>query len=198
MAAASIRRPSLLSEAQLRELTGLGSAQFGGLVGEVGPMWVAAREERLSARVRQRAFGGGRSPEIPFAGRLLLTLMYLRWNVTYRALAAIFDTNKDTVNRAVAELTPLLAARGITAADGRRIGDDRALEAQLRTLSQTQRAAIVDGSFVPIPRPKNGGWEAQKGPVLAASAPAREHLPGAHRRHRRAAVGQRGDARRHP
>ena len=161
MAAASIRRPSVLSDAQLRELTGLSSAQFAELIVEMGPAWETAREQRLNGRVRKRAFGAGRPHEIPFAGRLLLTLMYLRWNVTYRALAAIFDTGKDPVNRAVAELTPMLAARGITVADGSRVADEQALAAQLETLSKTQRAAIVDGSFVPIPRP-NSGWEAQK------------------------------------
>ncbi len=94
--------------------------------------------------------------------RSLLTLVYLRWNVTYRMLAAVFDTNKDTVNRAVMELTPLLADVGITASDGTRLGDDATLEAQLRALSKAQRAALVDGSFVPVARPKHGGWEAQK------------------------------------
>lgn len=33
---------------------------------------------------------------------------------------------------------------------------------QLRSLSAEQRCALVDGSFVPVPRPSKGGWEAQK------------------------------------
>jgi len=162
MAAASIRRPSLLSESQMRELTGLSLKQFADLVAQVGPEWATVREARLSARRRERAFGGGRHHDVPFAGRLLTTLMYLRWNVTFRMLAATFDSNKDTLQRAVAELTPLLAAHGITAPDGARIGDDETLAAQLAALSKTQRAALVDGSFVPIPRPGKGGWAAQK------------------------------------
>ena len=162
MAAASIRRPSLLSDRQVRELTGVSSSQFAALIAEVGPSWESDREARLSARKRERAFGAGRKHELPFAGRLLLTLVYVRWNVTYRMLAATFDTNKDSVNRAVAELTPLLAAVGITAADGARVGDVDALEVQLRALSKSQRAALIDGSFVPIPRPGKGGWAAQK------------------------------------
>jgi len=162
MAAASIRRPSLLTAAQMRELTGLSLEQFARLLAEVGPEWEAAREARLSARARARAFGAGRKHDVPFAGRLLTTLMYLRWNVTFRMLAATFDSNKDTLQRAVAELTPLLAAHGITAPDGTRLGDDDALRAQLRRLSNAQRGALIDGSFVPIPRPGKGGWAAQK------------------------------------
>jgi hypothetical protein len=162
MAAASIRRPSSLTSSQMRELTGLSLEQFAGLLAEVGPEWEAAREARLSALARARAFGAGRKHDVPFAGRLLSPVMCLRWNVTVRMLAATFDSNKDTLQRAVAELTPLLAAHGITAPDGQRLGDDDALRAQLAALSKTQRGALVDGNFVPIPRPGKGAWAAQK------------------------------------
>lgn len=162
MSAFAVRRPSLLSERQVRELTGLSRAQFAVLLAEVGPMFAAEREARLVDRKRVRAFGAGRPFAFPFAGRLLVTLVYLRWNVTYRFLAAIFDTDKDTVNRCVAQITPLLAKYGITASDGTRIGDETVLAAQFEELSQRQRAALIDGSFVPVPRPGKGGWEAQK------------------------------------
>lgn len=161
MAAASIRRPSLLSDRQVRQLSGLSLSQFAALVAEVGPAWEAERESRLTARPRKRAFGAGRKQALPFAGRLLLAIMYLRWNVTLRFLAEVFGTDKDTVHRAVAQLTPLLAAHGITGPDGTRIGDTDALEAQLKALSDAERAALVDGSFVPVPRPGKG-WDAQK------------------------------------
>lgn len=159
-------RPSLLTDAQLRQLTGLSAVQFGRLIAEIGPAWEAEREARLTAErkgvPRRRAFGAGRHHELPFAGRLLLVLMYLRWNVPYRMLAAVFGTNKDAINRAVMQMTKLLAAHGITAPDGSRMGDEAALEAQLAKLSGEQRAALVDGTFVPIPRPGKGGWAAQK------------------------------------
>lgn len=159
--AASIHHPSSLTDSQMRELAGLSLRQFAALLTEVGPAWEAAREARLTQRVRQRSFGAGRPHEVPFAGRLLATLVYLRWNVTFRMLAATFGSNKDTLHRATAQITPLLAAVGITAPDGCRIGDAKALRTQLQGLSETQRAALVDGSFVPIPRP-SGGWAAQK------------------------------------
>jgi len=166
MAGSVVRRPSLLSDAQLRQLTGLSAAQFGRLVVEIGPVWEAEREARLTAErdgvPRRRAFGAGRHHELPFAGRLLLVLMYLRWNVPFRMLAVVFGTNKDTINRAVAQMTKLLAEHGITAPDGTRVGDEAGLQAQLAKLSAEQRAALVDGTFVPIPRPGKGGWDAQK------------------------------------
>ena len=161
MAAASISRPSLLTDRQVRELTGLSRAQYARLIAEVAAAWETEREMRLSARPRARALGAGRKHALPFAGRLLLALMYLRWNVTMRFLAEAFGSDKDMVQRAVAELTPLLAAYGITAADGVRLDDD-ALAAQLRALSKGERAALIDGSFVPVPRPGKGGWAAQK------------------------------------
>lgn len=151
----------MLSDRQVRQLTGLSASQFGALVIEIGPAWEAERDARLTRRARQRAVGAGRVHSLPFAGMLLLALMYLRWNVTLRFLAAVFGTDKDIVHRAVKQLTPLLAAHGITAPDGSRIGDTDALEAQLKALSDAERAALVDGSFVPIPRPGQG-WEAQK------------------------------------
>lgn len=46
MAAASMRRPSSLSESQMRELTGLSQKQFADLLARVGPEWVAERETR--------------------------------------------------------------------------------------------------------------------------------------------------------
>jgi DDE superfamily endonuclease len=162
MAAASISRPSLLTDRQVRELTGLSRAQFATLIGEIGAAWENDREARLSARARRRALGAGRKHVLPFAGRLLLAVMYLRWNVTMRFLAEAFGSDKDMVQRAVAELTPLLAQHGITGPDGTRVGNDDVLRAQLRALSKDQRAVLIDGSFVPVPRPGNGGWNAQK------------------------------------
>jgi hypothetical protein len=166
MAGSVVRRPSLLTDAQLRQLAGLSASQFGRLVAAIGPVWEAERETRLTAEregvPRRRAFGAGRHHELPLAGRLLLVLMYLRWNVPYRMLAVVFGTNKDTINRAVAQMTRLLAEHGITAPDGTRVGDEAGLQAQLAKLSGEQRAALVDGTFVPIPRPGKGGWDAQK------------------------------------
>lgn len=148
----------MLSEPQLRWLAGVSPVQFAGLVAKLEPRWRDQRMQRLSARARLRAVGAGRRFEMPFATRLFVTLVYLRWNVGYRGLGAMLGFSKDTVNRAVEECTVLLAELGITRPDGSRVGDETELAA---ALAKIDHRAIADGTFVPTPRP-GGGWEAQK------------------------------------
>lgn len=144
----------------MKELSGVSAAQFARLVDEVGREWEAARRERLERPDRRRVQGAGRKHAIVFSARLLMVLMYLRWNVSYRALGGLFGVSKDAVLRSMDELLPLLAARGITAPDGGEVRTAVDLEAQLAKLTRDQRAALVDGSFVPVGRP--AGWETQK------------------------------------
>lgn len=151
-------RPSRLSEAQLRWLAGVSASQFADLVAGLGPVWEADRAERLSTRKRRRALGAGRRYDMPFATRLFVCLVYLRWNVGYRGLGAMVGFSKDTVNRAVDECTRLLAAKGITRPDGSQVGDEGDLAV---ALAKVDHQALADGTFVPIPRP-GGGWAAQK------------------------------------
>lgn len=151
-------RPSRLSEGQLRWLAGVSAAQFAELVAELGPVWEQERLAKLTARQRARAVGAGRRFEMPFATRLFVCLVYLRWNVSYRALGAMVGFSKDTVNRAVDECTRLLAAKGITRPDGSRVADEEGLAAALAGVGHR---ALADGTFVPIPRP-GGGWAVQK------------------------------------
>ena len=61
--------------------------------------------------------------------------------------------SKDTVQRSETEIVPLLADLGITAPDGRRVRDKGDLAQQLVQLSDQQRSALLDGSFVPVSRP---------------------------------------------
>lgn len=146
--------------AVLKELSGVSASQFARLVDVVGRAWEDERRERLDRPDRQRVQGAGRKHAIPFAARLLMVLMYLRWNISYRALGGLFGVSKDAVLRSMDELLPLLAARGVTAPDGATVADPAALEAQLAKLTAAQRGALVDGTFVPVGRP--AGWEAQK------------------------------------
>lgn len=173
--------PRVLSEAQLRLLTGLGVREFGWLVAEVCPSWWAEREARLErdrTKPRVRARGAGR-PSIPAVSRLLLALVHLRWGLPYRKEAGMFGVGKDTVQRSYREMVPHLGALGVRRPAGGVIGDEDTLAGELAALSGVQRAGLVDGSFAldgpdadivgmavidgsstRVPRP--GGWDAQK------------------------------------
>ena len=144
----------------LKELSGVTPTQFARLVEEVGAAYEAARFERLERPGRRRVQGAGRKHAVPFSARLLMVLMYLRWNISYRALGGLFGVSKDAVLRSMDDLLPLLAERGITAPDGTAVVDRDRLSAQLESLTDAQRGALVDGTFVPVGRP--AGWEAQK------------------------------------
>ena len=124
--------------------------------------------------------GAGRKHAIVFSARLLMVLMYLRWNVSYRALGGLFGVSKDAVLRSMDELLPLLAARGVTAPDGREVRTAQDLEAQLAKLTSEQRGALVDGSFVPVGRPVGVG----RAEAVLQQPPGPPH-PQLHRRHRR-------------
>lgn len=158
--AISVSQVPTIPPAVLRELSGVSATQFARLVDEVGRAWEQDRFERLERPDRRRVQGAGRKHAVPFAARLLMVLMYLRWNISYRALGGLFGVSKDAVLRSMDELLPLLAARGITAPDGSAVVDADALEAQLATLTDAQRAALVDGTFVPVGRP--AAWDDQK------------------------------------
>lgn len=49
---------------------------------------------------------------LPFADRLIATLVVLRFQLPHAALAVFYGVDRSTVTRAVAEVRPLLAARG--------------------------------------------------------------------------------------
>src|ERR1019366_810875 len=129
--ATSMSRVRTIPAPRLKELSGWSQAQFARLVDEVGRAWEADRFERLERPGRQRVQGAGRKHAIPFAARLLMVLMYLRWNISYRALGGLFGVSKDAVLRSMDELLPLLAKRGITGPDGAAIRGTAGLQAQL-------------------------------------------------------------------
>lgn len=154
----NVARPSRFSEQQLLWLCGVSVEQFAELVAELGPLWEADRYAELSARQRQRAVGAGRRHGLPFTSRLFVCLVYLRWDLSFRALGALVGFSKDTVHRAVNECTPLLAAKGITRPDGTTVTN---IDSLADALAAVDHQVIADGTFVPIPRP-GGGWAAQK------------------------------------
>ncbi|HEY2306304.1 MAG TPA: transposase family protein [Streptosporangiaceae bacterium] len=98
-----------------RICTGIGSRKLGKLIEELAPLWVAQQESRLRVRRgrdRLRAEGAGPGRELPFADRVIATLVVLRFQLPHAALAVLYGVHRSTVTRAVGEIRPLLAQRG--------------------------------------------------------------------------------------
>ena len=98
-----------------RIFTGLQPRRLGKLIAELAGDWMAGEESRLRERRghdRKRAPGAGPDHDLPFTDRVIVTLVYLRFQLPHTALAELYGVHRSTVTRAVTEVRPLLAARG--------------------------------------------------------------------------------------
>ena len=118
----------------------------------------AQRESRLRERrghARIRAEGAGPDRELPFADRVIVTLVILRFQLPHAALALFYEVDRSTITGAVHEIRPLLAARGF-AVPGK-------AGLRLRTLADVFAYAAsegvtlrIDGTEVQVRRPSPG------------------------------------------
>jgi hypothetical protein len=98
-----------------RICTGLPRRKLGKLIEELAGPWLALQESRLRkrrGRDRLRADGAGPDHELPFADRVIATLVVLRFQLPHAALAVFYGVHRSTITRAVGEIRPLLAQRG--------------------------------------------------------------------------------------
>ena len=98
-----------------RICTGLPRRKLGKLIEELARPWLAQQESRLASRrghARLRAEGAGPGHELPFADRVIATLVILRFQLPHAALAVFYGVHRSTITRAVGEIRPLLAQRG--------------------------------------------------------------------------------------
>jgi hypothetical protein len=141
-----------------RICTGISDRALGKLVAELAPPWLAQRESRLRVRRgrdRLRAEGAGPGRELPFADRVIVTLVILRFQLPHAALAVCYGVHRSTITRAVGEVRPLLAARGFA------VSGQPGL--RLRTLADVFAYAAaegvtlrIDGTEVQVRRPAAG------------------------------------------
>jgi hypothetical protein len=141
-----------------RICTGIGRRKLGKLIEELAPLWMAQQESRLRdrrGRGRLRAEGAGPGRELPFADRVIVTLVILRFQLPHGALAVFYGVHRSTVTRAAGEIRPLLAHRGfaVPGTPGLR----------LRTLADVFAYAAaegvklrLDGTEVQVRRPPAG------------------------------------------
>jgi len=138
-----------------RIFTGLRRRRVGKLTGELAGPWAAAGEDRLRGRrghERKRAAGAGPDHDLPFTDRVIVTLVYLRFQLPHAALAGLYQVDRSTITRAIGEIRPLLAARGF-AVPGRRL---RTLADVLAYAAAEGVELRLDGTEVQVRRPPAG------------------------------------------
>lgn len=128
------------------------------LAEEVYPAWVARTESARHARRgadRVRARGAGGRYTLVFADRLVVTLVWLRCGMTHEALAAVYGTSRQTITAIIAEIRPLLAARGLPAPldPGQRLRTIADVVAYADAHGLTLR---MDGTHTQVRRPRAG------------------------------------------
>jgi len=165
-----------------RICTGISRGHLGGLISELAGPWTAQPESRLRDRRghrRQRAAGAGPGHELVFTGRVIATLVVLRFQLPHAALAVFYGVDRPAITRAVREIRPLLAARGfaVPGTGGLRL---RTLADVLAYAAAEGVTLRIDGTEVQVRRPPGG-------PARAAGVrlgqEAAEHQEG--RRHHR-------------
>ena len=141
-----------------RIFTGLPPRRLGKLIAGLADSWTAAEEARLRerrGRERMRAPGAGPGQDLPLADRVIVTLVYLRFQLPQELLAELYGVHRSTVTRAVGEVRPLLAARGFAVPGEPGV--------RLRTLADVFAYAAargvelrLDGTEVQVRRPRAG------------------------------------------
>ncbi|MFF3948041.1 transposase family protein [Streptomyces sp. NPDC001902] len=99
---------------------GLDRRHLGDLIEELAAPWQARREAALHeprGGARRREAGAGPKHDLVFTDRVVLTLVHLRTGLPHAALAVLYRVARSTVTEAIAEIRPLLAARGFAVPD---------------------------------------------------------------------------------
>jgi DDE superfamily endonuclease/Helix-turn-helix of DDE superfamily endonuclease len=135
-------------------MTGIPGVSVLRLAEELAPSWETRRHDHAVAlrastpRVRQP--GAGRPYTLEFIDRLLITLVALRLQLPHQFLAAIYGVDRSTITRAVHEVRPLLAQRGLLPRTGPRLHTLMDAFAYAHATGETLR---VDGTEVQVRRP---------------------------------------------
>src|SRR5688572_4196070 len=102
------------------KMTGLSVQEFDELLNVVRAVYQDAEVKRLSYPTRQRAIGGGQSPELDERDQILLSVVWLRVYPTHDVLGYFFGISQPTVGRYISRVLPILAQTG---QDGMRLPD---------------------------------------------------------------------------
>lgn len=92
--------------------TGLHLSEFDALYADVEAAFVLSENERLCRGNRQRAIGGGLSPDLEARDQILLTVVWLRLYPVHDLLGYFFGISQPTVGRYIGRVLPVLEAAG--------------------------------------------------------------------------------------
>jgi hypothetical protein len=92
--------------------TGLRVSEFDQLQADCLAAYQTAEAQRLERPDRQRAIGGGLSPELDERDQLLLTVVWLRVYPTNEGLGYLFGVSDSTVSRYIHRVLPVLEQAG--------------------------------------------------------------------------------------
>jgi len=92
--------------------TGLHLSEFDALYSDIEAAFLKAETERLSRSNRQRAIGGGLSPDLQARDQILLTVIWLRLYPVHDLLGYFFGISQPTVGRYIGRVLPVLEAAG--------------------------------------------------------------------------------------
>jgi hypothetical protein len=96
--------------------TGIARQHLGELIAELADPWTAQHQATLAHRrghPRRRAAGAGPHQRLVLCDRVLATLIHLRLQLPHQALAVLLGMDRATITRAIGQIRPLLAARGL-------------------------------------------------------------------------------------
>jgi hypothetical protein len=96
--------------------TGIARQHLGEFIAELADPWTAQHQATLAHRrghPRRRAAGAGPHQRLVLCDRVLATLIVLRLQLPHQALAVLLGVDRATITRAIGQIRPLLAARGL-------------------------------------------------------------------------------------
>lgn len=141
------------SPTRIHGLFGLFPRALGELLAAVLPVLVERRRQAQEGRPgRQRAVGGGRTRRLAPSQEVLLTLLYLRHNVSQEVVGAFFGVSADTSENTFHEVIPVLQA---VCPSSRWDAEKRWQKGQPSWQPTEQDRLLIDSFETPIRRPSD-------------------------------------------
>ena len=141
--------------AAFRSFTGFFVREFEALLEEILPAYAVSYRASLERPYRQRAFGGGRWPQLEPREQILLTVIWLRLYPTQEVLGFLFGVSDTNVLRTLRRIMPLLEAAGrdsLRPPSSRSRQRGRSLEEILQEVPEL--AVIIDSFEQSVQRPR--------------------------------------------